>query len=314
MTNTKRYDFGVTIDLLSDMPARSIRARVSDVRNQATQLHYALLDTVAEQVYNRAMELFITGRYHFEPKYSTERYNLLRKASGLLVLTYRYDKVKWEVTTALSGGTPVCVFSPYKTPDMVKLNSVAQWEQLCEREANPDWAKWSDELSINEKFIMNTDAPWLEMSLNDMAARYSTTAAFIEYLNAEIHRIEEQGEWDVDTTSSVVYNEKASVAHYVANKGMDKGKRTCSSQYKYGKKQYWYNYEVLLVDIVTKYLHMTYLESINYKPMVRIVSDGVDYGRLVYTEFAEDSDSEIGLSLTPLYEDPYFTHEGEAEE
>lgn len=314
MVNTnvnKRYDFGVKIDLLHDMPARTIRARVSDVRDQAVRLNYVDLDSMATELYNRSYELYAQGRYHYEPKFSGERYNLLRKAAGLLVLTYCYDKVKWEVTTALATGTSVAVFSPYKTPDMVKIHSVAQWETMCEREANPDWASWMDELDVTLTSILNTDTPWLGQSLKDMANAYQSFDQFVESLNAEIHRIEAQGVWDVDTSGSVVYNEKASVAHYVANKGMDKGRRTCSSQYKYGKKQYWYNYEVLPVDVMTKYLHLTYLDSINYKPLQRIESDGTDYGTKKYFEFLSESDMEDGqyeqgLTVTPIYEDPYF--------
>jgi hypothetical protein len=312
--NVTRYEFGVVIDLLPDMPARKVRDRISDVRDQAVRMNYVNLEIAAMDRYNRSYDLFVQGRFRYEPKLTTERYSLLTKSAGLLVLTHRYNKVKWEVSTALAHGTSVAILKPFGNPDMVKPKSVAEWDLMCERESNPDWSAWMDELDINLRSILSTPTPWLQCAtLGSMASQYKDFDEFLDYLSATMHSIESTGEWDVDTSTSVVYNEKASVAHYVANKGMDKGKRTCSSSYKYGKKEFWYNYEVLPVDILTKFLHLSYLNSINYKPLVRIASDGVDYGKLIYTEFTEDNDSELGLSLTPLYEDPYFVHEGEAE-
>lgn len=195
---------------------------------------------------------------------------------------------------------------------MVKPVSVADWELMCERESNPDWAAWMDELEINVTSVLNTETPWLQhTTLGSLAATFEDFDKFLDYLQAETHVIEAMGEWDIDTTCSVVYNEKASVAHYVANKGMDKGKRTVSSSYKYGKKEFWYNYEVLPVDIMTKFLHLSYLHSIDYKPLQRIVSDGAEYGTKAYFEFLSETDMEEGqfeqgLTVTPLYEDPYF--------
>lgn len=305
MTNTnvnKRYEFGVKIDLLHDKPSQKICDRVSDVREQAVRLNYVDLDTMATEMYNRAYDLFAQGRYKFAPKFTGERYNLLRKAAGLLVLTYRYDKVKWEVTTALAAGTSVAVFSPYKKPDMVKLHSVAQWETLCNREANPDWAAWLDELDIQLTTVLNTETPWLEVaSLKELANQYVSFEVFINNLQAEIDNIKAAGEWDVAASESVVYNEKASVAHFVANRGMDKGRRTCSSAYKYGKTEYWYNYETLPVDIMTEYLHLTYLEYINYKPLKRMYT--LDGATLTGKEIWCGTCIEDMVRATPIYVD-----------
>ena len=345
MTN-KRFDFGVKMDLLSDIVAKKIQNRVTDVRDQAVRLNYVDLDTQATEMYNRAYDLFAQGRYRYEPKFTGERYNLLAKAAGLLVLTYRYDKVKWEVTTALKSGTSVAVFSPYKDPDMVKLHSVAQWETLCDREANADWATWADELPINLDAVLDTPTPWLPCpTLRDAAKWHPDFEAFLEYVNAEMHEIEAEGEWDVDVSYSPVYNEKASVWHnprtststklrYKENPivgtwiqgqqdsyqaqpkqvlvgGQRQSVDAVGTRYKYGKKEYWYNYEVLPVDVLTKYLHLSYLHSISYKPLQRIASDGADYGTRKYFEFLSESDLEDGqyeqgLTVTPMYEDPYF--------
>ena len=314
----KRYDFGVVVDLLPDVTARKIRDRVTDVRDQAVRMNYQSLDAAAQQLYEaRAIQESMYGvRKGSKPAtFSGQKFHLLCSASGVLVLTHRFAKVKWEVSTALAHGTKVAILKPFSTPDMVKLNSVADWELMCEREANPDWSLWMDELDITLTSILNTPTPWMECAtLGGYAATFESFDMFLDALQTKMHDIEAEGEWDVDMSNSVVYNEKASVAHYVANKGMDKGKRTCSSSYKYGKKEFWYNYEVLPVDIMTKFLHVSFLHSIDYKPMQRITSNGAEYGTRQYFEFLSEQDMEDGmyeqgLTVTPLYEDPYFEHE-----
>ena len=321
----KRYDFGVVIDLLPDMPSRKIRERVTGVRDTAVNNNFYSLEETALKHYEVSMDKYLNMSARNaqlglapswkEPTVSGQKFHLLCTAKGLVVLTHRFNKVKWEVTTALKAGTKVAVLKPYGTPDMVKPVSVADWDLMCERESNPDWAAWMDELDINVTAVLNTATPWLEVpTLGSLAAQFDDFDKFLERLQAEMHNMEATGEWDVDTNTSAVYNEKASVAHYVANKGMDKGKRTCSSSYKYGKKEFWYNYEVLPVDILTKFLHVSYLQYVDYKPLQRIVNDGVEYGTRKYFEFLSEQDMEDGmyeqgLTVTPLYEDPYFIHE-----
>ena len=168
-----------------------------------------------------------------------------------------------------------------------------------------------DALKINVTAALDTETPWLEVaSLKELANQFNSFDVFLDNLKLEIAGIKAKGEWDVDASESPVYNEKASVWY-------DKNRKV-HTRYKYGKTEYWYNYEVLPVDIITEYLHLTYLESVNYKPLRRIVTDGAEYGTKKYFEFLSDSDLEDGqyeqgLTVTPLYEDPYFTHEGETQ-
>jgi hypothetical protein len=314
--SVKRYNYGVIIDLLPDICSRRIRERVTNVRDQARQYNYLPLDDAAMQQFEaRCSQQAIYGvrAGSKAASLSGQKFHLLCASQGLLVLTYRFDKVNWEVTTALSHGTPVCIYKPYANPDMVQPKSVAEWVDICEREANPDWSKWLDELDINLQFILNTPTPWLEYAtLKEFANQFDNFRTFLDLLQSMTAAINSKGEWDVDASQSVVYNEKASVAHYVANTGMDKGKRTASCAYKYGHKQFWYNYEVLPADIMVEFLHLSYLDSINYKPLQRIATaSDEDYGRQIFTEYveSEDADVELGLTLTPLYEDPYFDHE-----
>ena len=305
----KRYAFGVKIDLLGDLVAKKISNRVSDVRDQAVKYNYVDLDTAATEMYNRAYDLYVQGRYHYEPKFTGERYSLLTHAAGLIVLTHRFNKVQWEVTTAIKAGTSVVILKPFDSFELVRPKTIAEWEDMCEQEANPDWAAWRKELPINLTAVLKTETPWLCFeTLDEMAEQYENFEAFLDAIKLEIANIKSEGEWDLDASESTVYNEKASVWH-------DK-ERKAHTRYKYGKKEYWYNYEVLPVDTMTEYLHLTYLKSIDYKPLQRIVSDGAEYGTKKYFEFLSDSDLEDGqyeqgLTVTPLYEDPYFMHEGD---
>lgn len=294
-----RYEYGVKIDLLHDVPARSIRNRVSDVRDQATNACYRNLEDAAQDNYDVAMELYNKAIYKYAPRLTGERYALLRRAAGIIILTYRYETVKWDVTKAVEAGTPVYVFSPYKKPDMVRVTSVAHWELLCDREATPDWATWMDELEINLLVTLETQTPWLgTTTLKELANQYVSFADFLDYLKEEIATIKAMGEWDVSASASVVYNEKASTWRNTTT-------REFGSRYKYAKKEYWINYEELPVDIMTEYLHLSYLVSIEYQPLTRIMFDGVDYGSKVFFEYTED-DTEQGLTVTPLYVDPNY--------
>jgi hypothetical protein len=314
---TKRHEYGIVIDklpVLDEIPYSKTRKRVNDLRKQVRALNYKGINSTAELLYQQSAEY--ESRYGLRKgskpsTLSAKRYHLLCSTQGIVALCNNYDEVKWDITTALQHGTPVAVYCTRTNPDMVKPKSVAEWLLICDRQDNREWAQWIDELEINLNAILDTEAAWTGFStLRQYASNFKTFDEFMLNINAELDEIKSEGVWDVDGFVSPVYNEKASVAHYVASSGMDKGKRSCSAQYKYGKKQYWYNYEVLPVDVLTEYLHLSYLKSIGYKPLQRIVTDGTDYGEKVFFEFDEE-DCEQGLTVTPLYEDPYFKHEGE---
>ena len=192
---TKRYLFGVKLDLLPNVCSKKIRDRVSDVRDQAVCMNYFELDTVASVFYDDAYALYNSGVYRYEPKFTGERYNLLKKGAGLLVFTHRFAKVKWEVTTALKLGTSVAILKPFSSEKLYRPNTVVEWELLCDREANPDWAAWLDELDINVKAVLATETPWLDTAtLKELANQFAEFDAFLDYLNAEMHEIEAEGE------------------------------------------------------------------------------------------------------------------------
>lgn len=301
MENKKRYNFGVVIDELHDKTAKEIRNRVNSMRQQVVQAGYKHLHKMAQAFLRARQEQeAIYGRRAGtkQPTIGGQRYHLLCATKGLLVLTYRYANIKWEVEVALKANTPVMVFSPYKDEDLVSVKTLIQWEIMLDEEANPDQAKWAKELEPNIKAVLNTPTPWLEcQSLQEVEGQFKQFSHFMEYVEAQIRIIEELGEWDVETTTSLVYNEKASVAHYV-NK---QGQRAVKSAYKYGKKEYWENYEVLPVDILTKYLHLSYLMSIDYKPLVRMFTE--DDVLMLGKEVWLGSCVEDMVRSTPIYLD-----------
>ena len=301
MDNKKRYNFGVVIDELHDKTAKAIRNRVDSMRQQVVQANYQHLDKLAQRFLDarQAQEAMYGIRAGSKPAtIGGQRYHLLCAAKGLLVLTYRYANVKWEVEVALKANTPVMVFSPYKEKDLVSVKTLAQWEAMLDAEANPAQATWANELDDNLTAVMDTPTPWLEcQSLHELAGQFKLFSHFMEYVEAQTRIIEELGEWDVETTTSLVYNEKASVAKFV-NK---QGKRDVKVAYKYGNKEYWENYEVLPVDILTKYLHLSYLMSIDYKPLVRMFTE--DDVLMVGKEIWKGSCVEDMVRSTPIYLD-----------
>ena len=301
MDNNKRYNFGVVIDELHDKVAKTIRNRVDSMRQQVVQAGYKHLHEMAKVFLNARQEHnSIYGRRSGtkQPTLKGQRYHLLCAAKGLLVLTYRYANIKWEVEVALKANTPVMVFSPYKGIDLVSVKTLVQWEAMLDAEANPAQAAWANELDDNLTTVMDTPTPWLEcQSLHELAGQFKQFSHFMEYVEAQTSIIEELGEWDVETTTSLVYNEKASVARFVNKQGF----RDVKSAYKYGNKEYWENYEVLPVDVLTKYLHLSYLMSIDYKPLVRMYAGEDD--TMLGKEIWKGTCVEDMVRATPIYLD-----------
>lgn len=298
MENKKRYNFGVVIDLLHDKTAKAIRNRVDSMRQQVVQAKYQHLANAAQGFLNarQAQEAIYGVRAGSKPAtIGGQRYHLLCAAKGLLVLTYRYANVKWEVEVALKARTPVMVFSPYKEVDLVSVKTPAQWDAMLDAEANPAQATWAEELDDALTTVMDTPTPWLEcQSLHELAGQFKLFSHFMEYVEAQISIIEELGEWDIETTTSLVYNEKASTWR-------NQTTREFGSRYKYANKEYWENYEVLPVDILTKYLHLSYLMSIDYKPLVRMYTNDDD--TMLGKEIWKGTCVEDMVRSTPIYLD-----------
>lgn len=304
MNSMKNYNYGVAIDLLHDMPARKIRERVTDIRNQRVNKGYKLLEDAATEEYNFEMDMYANARYRFEPKYTTVRYHILRGCTNLLVLTYQYREVKWEVTKALETGVPVYVFSPYKKQDLIRVTSLAQWLMLCDMEANPSWASWMEELDINISVYLDTPTPWLGFdTLRHYANTFASVDLFRLQMEAELHEAEAEGAWDIDTVGSLVFVEKKDMWR--------DAKGITHSRYKYADKEFWTGknelsakdkYELLLADVCMMYLHMTYVkEVVNYKPLKRMFTmDSLTYtGKEVWLGSAlEDM-----VRATPIYVD-----------
>jgi len=151
--------------------------------------------------------------------------------------------------------------------------------------------------------MRNTYVPWLgeKRRMYSIMDSFGTLDKFLEYAEAVIASIEAEGEWDIELTASLVMNEKAKVAHYVKTKGADKGMRATWVD-ECEEPDYWKNYEVTPLDICIKFIHLTYLKSIGYKPLQRLVTDGVDYdGKEVWL----GTGLEDVVRATPLYVDPY---------
>ena len=311
MAKNNRKDYGVYVDKIGSRVSEANKERVSNVRKQVRDRKYKELNAQAKFLYNNSMEYAAMYGSKYPVTLKNKRYHLLCTARGAMFLTYQYQHVSSDVIACLKNGTPTWVFGPYKVPDMVKVTSLQQWYDMlnAERTSNKqfytskEYQQWERETRNALISVLNTPVPWLDKRarLHTIASSFSNFAEFLEYAEAVIASIEAEGEWDIELTASLVMNEKASTATYVASKGANKGLRTFWANEE-GTTEYWYNYEHLPADICTKFIHLTYLKSIGYKPLQRIVTDGVDYnGEEVWLGTA----LEDVVRTTPLYVDPY---------
>ena len=308
---SKRKQYGIYLDCLGDNVSKANKERVSDVRKQVRDRQYKELNAQAEFLYNTSMEYAAMYGSKYPVTLKGKRYHLLCTAKGAMFLTYQYQHVSSDVIACLKNGTPTWVFGPYKVPDMVKVTSLQQWYDMLNAErisnkqfyTSKEYQQWEQEVRYTLTSVLNTPVPWLDKRarLHTIVNSFSSFAEFLAHAEAVIAEIEAEGEWDIELTASLVMNEKASTATYIASKGANKGLRTfwCNEE---GTTEYWNNYEVLPVDICTKFIHLTYLKSIGYKPLKRLVTDGVDYnGEEVWLGTA----LEDVVRAAPLYVDPY---------
>lgn len=311
MAKGNRKEYGIYVDLLGDKISKANQARVNGVRKQVSDRKYKELDAQAELLYDISMEY--AARYPLSKPVTVKgkRYHLMCTAKGAMFLTYQYQHVSSDVIACLKNNTPVWVFGPYKVPDMVTVTSLQQWYDMLnvEKTNNKRYglSLEKEDLAEDEKVawvaMRNTLVPWLKEKsrMYSIMDAFDTLDKFLEYAKATIAGIEEEGTWDIELTTSLVMNEKAKIAHYTKTKGADKGMRATWID-ECEQPDYWKNYEVTPLDICNKFIHLTYLKSIGYKPLKRLVTDGVTYdGKEVWLGTAHED----MVRTTPLYVDPY---------
>lgn len=311
MAKGNRKDYGIYVNLLDGLVSKANKERYGNVMMQVCQRNYQDLDYKAEELYNNSMKYAAMYGSKYPVTLKGKRYHLMCTAKGAMFLTNQYQHVSSDVIACLKNGTPTWVFGPYKVPDMVKVTSLQQWYDMLNAERNSnkqfytskEYQQWEQEVRYALTSVLNTPVPWIDKQarLHTVVNSFDSFAEFLEYAETIIADIEAEGEWDIELTSSLVMNEKASTASYVAKKGVNKGLRTFWVN-DTGVTEYWNNYEVLPADICTKFIHLTYLKSIGYKPLQRLVTDGVTYdGKEVWL----GTTLEDVVRATPLYVDPY---------
>ena len=349
----KRYEYGVYVDLLHKKVAKSLQAKVDRARRQFTEKVTVTvdeqgntvetweprkhpvrnLDDAANVMYESAINYI--AQYGQKPGTSLptvakKRFHLLASANSVVFLTYTLKAIEADATAALKNGTKIFVLRPYVDDKLFCISSIGAWYELFAIEkaghkqfaVNKEYSDWQEDLDVNLKVVLNTYIPWInpQWRLHTLSKQFQNFDAFMTYLSGRIAELEEKGEWDVETSSELVYNEKASTATYVSTKGTNKGMKTFWCKDTPDSVDYWKNYEVLPINIMTKFLHLTFLDSTIDKkdkpflPLTRIVKDGAEYGTRKYFEFLteqdiEDGACEQGLTVTPLYVDPYFQSE-----
>lgn len=315
MTTTKRKNYGVTVNQLGTNVSKQHATRVADVLQQATSRGFQSLTTAVQLEVESSIQFI--AQYGLKPgmKMPTEtgkRFHILCTAKAVLFMAYTYSSIDSDVRVCLQHGTPTNIYSPYKVPDMIQVTSLGEWNELLSIEtaknklyyATLEYAQWEAETQIRLTAVLNTPTPWLGdgFRLHTFMKKFNNLAEFLDYAQGTIAALEELGEWDLELTSSLVMNEKASTAHMV-----DKtGRRTFWCKDDPDAVAYWYNYEVLPADICTKFLHLTYLNHIGYKPLKKVMTNGATFGG---KEIWMGTALEDMVRTTPLYFDPNQKHD-----
>ena len=291
--NNWRYNFGVVRDDLRYLN-NSIKERVAEVRHDAHDRGYKgiISTTESESIRWADNGWAVTG--------NNVRSSVVKHAKGFLVLSYSYKPVKSEVAQALYNGTPVWVFSPYKATDMVHPTSVDEWYILCNEEHSDNiedavytaYLQNQKDIQNDLVYVLNQPCTWLGEQytrLYKLLNEFSCFDEFMTYTAGVVDEIKDEGEWDTETSCTMVQNIKASVYQYVSTSGENKGLRCTGSNERFGV---WENYEVLPADVLQEFLSLTFYKSVGIKPLARVMTDGED----MYL-FKKDTE----LHTTPIY-------------
>ena len=300
------------------------------------EVMYTDINDLCDKLYDNAVAQY-QARWFVMPtedqvSKKSKYHHILCSAEDALLISNNPKNCIHEAKTMLKHGHAFWFFNPF-ADGMVYVKYDQDWASIIDAKYS-ETAKWRNEqnekdnlrvLDAEEIFVLNTYTPWLgeKYRLHTLMHKFPSFDDFIVYCEGVIEKLEGQPntDWDYDMTVSPVLRAKADQSHYVVTKaGMDKGKRAFSYK-EHDDEGHWVNYEVLPVDILKKFLHLTFLDSISYKPLVRLESDGVEYGtRAINTwedmtevvDYTDDGDpvygyAEDGLRTTPLYLDPYAT-------
>jgi hypothetical protein len=310
--------------LLTDKLSKDAKKLVGDYTKKLHDKGFKSIESVAQDEVDYALE-FIQRRGiragEKLPNLKSKMEYVRHVAADLLVFATSAKSVYHIAMLRLNKGKGFWYYNPYAEKHLVNVSDMEAWTDLLASEKakaqrwynNMEYEANNACIKYEQIAILNTPTPWLGdgYRLHTLSQQFPTFEAFLVYCQGIIDELESMPntDWDYDMTTSLVMRPKNDTAHGIINSGIDKGKRTFFMQ-EHDTEGYWYNYDVLPVDILKKFLHLTFLQSISYKPLVRLESDGVDYGTRHYFEFDEDEDMEQGLITTPLYADPYF-HEDE---
>lgn len=299
MNQRTKAGYVVKVDTLPEttMMARDLRERLTEIRTLMQSLNLMDVNELAKQLYEHAHEYEL--RYGVRPGQSPstiqkKRFHVLMSCNILFVTSYQARTVDNDVRLAIKGGATVFFYSPYKTPDLIELSGAQasiDWDNVIANEIaqGKQYAIHDEYVSVHSAIdstlvtLLNTKTPWL-----GNGTRLYTILdeqfdgnfnQFIDYCNGRIAEIEDLGDYDVDYGTTMVLKEKMSTSHFVASKGKEKGRRTFWATDTPDIQQYWANYETLAINTLQKFIHITYLYSIDYKPLTRMYTvDGVEYG------------------------------------
>ena len=306
-TNTTwRHKHGAVIDnvgsYLGSSATKEQKDRLVDVRQQAVKVGCIPMETFV------AKEL---ARLQGNGKNSNAngvRFTTLCHASRILILTHSFENSYSDIKACVEKGTPVYVHVPYFSNDIIRITSIDELNELCKEQKDKGYTYRKEEefekqfniLNEELKEILTQPCTWLGeqyTELNVLKNEFPNLEAFMLYVEAIINSIEDEGEWDLEVSTSLVLNRKTSVFTLIASSGEGKGLRTTTTSDRVGN---WENYEVLLADILKKFLSLTFYKSVGIKPLKRVMTNGADYVPVCSTD---------DLPETEFYSTPFYVDE-----
>ena len=304
-----RFPFGICIDALPKNLPGNVASRVADVREQCSRNKFVPMNTEVTKRFEIAQQRGWTStRQSIEHK-------LLREAKSIIILTDNLYKVEHQVLVAHYAQTPITIFNPYLTPDLITIGRGQELTEYYNQRKGQmleyNYSKSLAELDSSfQHYLATVRTPWLEYpSLANLLAKgfYNNVEDFIDYVRNVTNAILSEGQWDVELTATPVQRQGLAVYTTVSNAAETKGLRMTGYNETF---KAFYNYDVLMMDELNLFLTLTYYKAVGMKPL-QPVAYVPETGELkpVTPEELEIDCTEIyygdeAFTVTPIYVEP----------
>lgn len=316
MANKTLLSYGTYVDRINGKCPATAKEGYKKLLKQISERGYKELNDAARLQYEAANNLSL-HRWGMPAKTTEKKqyWNVLSKTQRVVLIGYSAKDWYGEAQWAMKNGTPVTIgfINPdaeFVVKDVTTLHEIDEAHEPT-RIARLEWSSdtnyedWEKDVYAAKWDALNAPIHWVKPNyrIHTLRKEFPSEEAFLDYLQAEIDRIEEQGEYDVTVSSDITLVEKLSCARFVRTKGMNKGQRDFWCSATPDIPQYWTNYKVRTEDIIWKYVHLTFLEAASkltdgLYPLVRIHTLGDEYDGKEYWRGTAYEDM---VRTTPIY-------------